>query len=189
MGAFGQGSITALTPRHGYLRGHSMGASGLDPTRVGRRVWFCTRDNQVIERKAQLLFIRGPDVPGQGDYSIILFDADLRPGIEPMRVADPVKLRQKYFFGDVSHKPVVMTLQAGRVSAGIPAWYVPFGGGDSGAPRMLPLPGELVFCCGLTTSPPSAGMQADMDMLSRKAGLDPAKYQMQWVNLDIYPNP
>jgi hypothetical protein len=31
-------------------------------------------------------------------------------------------------------------------------------------------------------------MQADMDMLSRKAGLDPSKYQMQWVNLDSYPN-
>ena len=39
------------------------------------------------------------------------------------------------------------------------------------------------------TSPPSAAMQADMDMLSRKAGLDPAKYQMQWVNLDSYPDP
>ena len=96
MGAFGQGSITALTPRHGYVRGHSMGPSGLDPTRVGRRVWFCTRDNQVIERKIQLMVIRGPDVPGKGDYSIMLFDADLPAGIEPMRVVDPVKLRRKY---------------------------------------------------------------------------------------------
>ena len=53
---------------------------------------------------------------------------------------------------------------------------------------MLPLPGELVFLEGITTSPPSAAMQADMDMLSRKAGLDPSKYQMQWVNLDGYPD-
>jgi hypothetical protein len=53
---------------------------------------------------------------------------------------------------------------------------------------MLPLPGELVFFGGLTTSPPSAAMQADMDMLSRKAGLDPRRYQMQWVNLDEYPD-
>ena len=53
---------------------------------------------------------------------------------------------------------------------------------------MLPLPDELVFFAGLSTSPPSAQMQADMDMLSRKAGLDPRKYQMQWVNLDAYPD-
>ena len=53
---------------------------------------------------------------------------------------------------------------------------------------MLPLPDELVFFGDLTTSPPSAAMQADMDMLSRKAGLDPRRYQMQWVNLDEYPD-
>ena len=81
-----------------------------------------------------------------------------------------------------------MPLQGGYISAGIAEWYIPFRGGDSGAPRMLPLPGELVFIGGLSTSPPSAEMQADMDMLSRKAGLDPSKYQMQWVNLDSYPN-
>jgi hypothetical protein len=187
MGGFGQGAITALTPRHGYVRGHGMGASGLDPTRVGRRIWFCTRDNRVIESKAQLLLIRGPDVPGQGDYSIILFDADLPPGIEPMRVADQATVGRKYPRG-LSQRPVFMTLQGGCVSAGIPGWTVPYRGGDSGAPLMLPLPGELVFFEGLTTSPPSAAMQADMDMLSRQAGLDPRKYQMQWVNLDSYPD-
>jgi hypothetical protein len=32
-------------------------------------------------------------------------------------------------------------------------------------------------------------MQADMDALSRSAGLDPAKYQMQWVDLSSYPTP
>src|ERR1017187_2820074 len=39
MGSFGPGGITALRRRHGYLRGHGMGPSGLDPARVGRRVW------------------------------------------------------------------------------------------------------------------------------------------------------
>ena len=53
---------------------------------------------------------------------------------------------------------------------------------------MLPLAGELVFLEGISTSPPSADMQADMDMLSRKAGLDPRRYQMQWVDLDSYPD-
>jgi hypothetical protein len=188
MGAFGQVSITALTPRHGYLRGHSMGPSGLAPTRVGRRVWFCTRDNQVIERRVQLLLVRGRDVPDQGDYSIILFDADLPPGIEPLRVVDAAKLRRKYNFGEYNHHPVFMTLQGGSVSARIPGWNVEFGGGDSGAPLMVPLPGELVFFQGISTSPPSAKMQADMDMLSRRAGLDPRRYQMKWVDLDAYPD-
>lgn len=80
-----------------------------------------------------------------------------------------------------------MTLQGGYVSADVPGWTVPFAGGDSDAPIMLPLPGELVFFEGLSTSPPSAQMQADMDMLSRKAGLKPRRYQMHWVNLDGYP--
>jgi hypothetical protein len=188
MGSFGQGEITALTRRHGYVRGHGMGPSGLDPTRVGRRVWFCARDNQLVAVKIKLLFIRSPEQGGTNDYSIILFDADLPPGIEPMRVVDRAKLLRKYSGDDFSRRPVFMALQDGFMSTGIPEWTVPFRGGDSGAPTMLPLPDELVFFGGLSTSPPSAQMQADMDMLSRKAGLNPRKYQMQWVNLDAYPD-
>ena len=188
MGAFGQGAVTILTPRHAYMRGHSMGASGLHPERAGKRVWYCTRDNQVIERKVQLLLVRTGEPGSPGDYSIVLFDADLPPGIEPMRVADPQKVLRKYLHGDFGYKPVFMPLQGGYVSAMIPGWAIQIGGGDSGAPKMLPLPDELVFFGGLTTSPPSAAMQADMDMLSRKAGLDPRRYQMRWVNLDEYPD-
>ena len=189
MGAFGQGSITALTRRHGYLRGHGMGPSGLHPEKVGVRIWFCTRDNQVVETKVQLLVTRFMDEGQQRDYSIVLFAADLPPGIEPLRVVDPVKVRRKYLFLPLDHKPIFMPLQGGYVSAGILPWDVPVRGGDSGWPRMLPLPGELVFLEGISTSPPSPGMQADMDMLSRQAGLDPSKYQMQWVSLDAYPDP
>jgi hypothetical protein len=189
MGAFGQGAITALTPRHGYCRGHSMGPSGLHPESVGRRVWFCTRDNQLIERKMQRLLVRYMDDGHNRDYTIILFDADLPPQIEPMRVADLGKVTQKYLFFPLDHKPIFMALQGGCVSAGVFQWNIPVRGGDSGSPRMLPLPDELVFIEGVATSPPSAEMQADMDMLSRDAGLDPAKYQMQWVNLDAYANP
>ncbi len=189
MGSFGQVSITALTRRHGYLRGHGMGATGPHPDRAGARIWFCTRDNQVIERKVRSLFVRRPDTPEQPDYSIILFDADLPAGIEPLRVADMVKLIPKYFAAARNRKPIFMPLQRGFVSAGVPGWTVPFGPGDSGAPLLLPLPDELVFLSGVTTSGPSAGMQADMDLLSREAGLDPRKYQMQWLNLDKYPNP
>ena len=54
-----------------------------------------------------------------------------------------------------------------------------FKAGDSGSPNLLPLLGELVFWSGRSTSGASPQMQADMDELSRQAGLDPAKYQMQ----------
>jgi hypothetical protein len=185
----GQLPITALTRRHGYLRGHGMGSSGFNPSKRGCPVWFCTLDNQVIERKVQLLFVRGLDVRGQPDYSIMLFDADLPPAIEPMRVADSLKLGAKYFPGGGGQRPIFATRQEGFVSAGIPGWTIGGRAGDSGGPLMLPLPGELVFFGGQTTSPPTPGMQADMDMLSRKAGLDPSKYQMQWLNLDSYPTP
>jgi hypothetical protein len=188
MGSFGQGAMTALTRRHGYVRGHSMGPTGLDPTRVGRRVWFCTRDSQLVERKIRSLFIRAPEPGSTNDYSIILFDADLPPGIEPMRVADRTAMFRKYFFGDLSHKPYFTALQEGYVSANVPGWTVPIRAGDSGNPVMLPLPDELVFIGGITTSPPGAQMQADMDLLSRQAGLDPRKYQLQWVNLAAYPD-
>jgi hypothetical protein len=188
MGGFGQGALTLLTRRHAYLRGHSMGANGLHPEKVGVRVWYCTLDNHVIERKVKLLLVRAQDPRSPGDYSIALFDADLPPEIEPMRVADAAKVERKYFFGDRSRKPILMTVQGGYVTAFVPGWSVTFGGGDSGAPIMLPLPDELIFFEGAATSPPSAQMQEDMDMLSRKAGLDPRKYQMQWVNLDGYPD-
>ena len=156
MGALGQCAITALTRRHGYMRGHDMGPSGLQPQRVGRRIWFCTRDNQVIERQVQFLLVHAREKGSPGDYSIILFDADLPQG--------------------------------GFVSGGIPGWVVLVRGGDSGAPIMLPLPDEVVFYGGITTTPPSAGMQIDMDLLSLRAGLDPSQYQMQWVSLDGYPD-
>ncbi len=191
MGGFGQRQITALTRRHGYLRGHDMGPNGLQPSRVGRRVWFCTKDNQVIERKFKFLFVRRQAEPYY-DYSIVLFDADLPPGIEPMRVANQDVLGRKYLhfltYEDARQRPKFMSLQAGYVSADVPGWTVSIHGGDSGNPVMLLLPDELVFLNGITTSPPSAQMQADMDMLSRKASLDPSRYQMRWVNLDQYPD-
>jgi hypothetical protein len=190
MGSFGQVQITSLARRHGYLRGHSVGPTGLNMKRFGQWIWFCTRDNQVIERKVQLFLTRLHDEGHPyDDYSIALFDADLPPGIEPMWVADPLKVNRKYLGVRLHRPPVFITLQGGCVSAEIPGWTVPHRAGDSGAPMMLPLPDELVLLGGLTTTGPSPGMQADIDMLSRKVGLDPSKYQMQWVDLDRYPNP
>ena len=78
--------------------------------------------------------------------------------------------------------------QLGHVSAEVPGFtYNTWKGGDSGSPDLLPLPGELVFFGGRSTSPPSAAMQADMDELSRQEGLRPKAYQLQWVDLSKYP--
>ena len=128
MGAFGQGAITALTRRHGYVRGHGMGPSGLHPERVGRRIWFCTRDNQVIERKVQVTLVRAPDKGSPGDYSIILFDADLPPDDRADARGGPGRRcsGNTCTFGDPSHKPLFMALQGGFVSAGVPGWTVPY---------------------------------------------------------------
>jgi hypothetical protein len=53
---------------------------------------------------------------------------------------------------------------------------------------MLPLPGELAFRDGRTTWPVSPEMQADMDQLCRLEDLDPARYQLQYVDLSAYPS-
>ena len=52
---------------------------------------------------------------------------------------------------------------------------------------MIPLPGELVFFSGRSTSGPTPAMQADMDELCRLEGLNPVKYQMRWVDLGKPP--
>ena len=112
-GAFGQGGVIALTRRHGYVRGHSMGPSGFNRSLVGHRVWYCTRDNQVIQRRVQLAFVRAPGST-QGDYSIFLLDADLPPEIEPLRVADAAQVGRRYeFLADLSHKPIFMVAARG----------------------------------------------------------------------------
>ena len=74
------------------------------------------------------------------------------------------------------------------MSAEVPGMSVnTWKGGDSGSPNMLPMPGELVFCNGRSTSGPSPEMQADMDELCKLERLDAKEYQLQWVDLSSYP--
>ena len=68
-----------------------------------------------------------------------------------------------------------MTVQRGDVTAFVPGWTSPLGVGIQAPPSMLLFPDELIFFEGAATSPPSAQMQEDMGMLSRKPGLDPRK--------------
>jgi hypothetical protein len=186
-GGPGQVPVTAFTRRHGYTRGHSMGPAGMTSQRNGHRVYFCTTNNQVVE-----VIVRNAIVEiGKGyDFTILLFDRDLPPGIEPMRVVDWKILFEKYPPAAPGRWVAFMTEQGGKVSAYFPPFMVnTWKGGDSGSPNMIPMPGELVFYSGRSTSGPSQQMQADMDALSRSAGLDPAKYQMQWLDLSGFPTP
>jgi hypothetical protein len=187
-GARGQVPITALTRRHGYTRGHSMGNPGITSRFGGQRVYFCTTNNQVIEMKVRNMLV---NIGSGYDYTILFFTEDLPPGIEPLRVADMKVVLSKYPYPpSPAHWVTFLTEQTGNVSANCAPFVVDtWKGGDSGSPNLLPLPGELVFYAGRSTSGPSPQMQADMDALSRSAGLDPAKYQMQWVDLSSYPTP
>jgi hypothetical protein len=183
--------ITALTRRHGYLLGHGMQKDGVSGEFAGKKVWFLTTNDQIVERTIVRQLSRLRQVSNR-DYTIVIFDSDLPKTIEPMRVARPQDvlgpLPSKYL--RCSGTPFVLFKmeQKGNVSAEVPGFTVDtMKGGDSGSPNMLPLPGELVFRDGRTTSPPSSEMQMDMDQLCRLQGLDPARYQLQYVDLTAYP--
>jgi len=184
----GQVPITALTRRHGYTRGHSMGPSGFRKDLNGKKVWFLTLDNQVIETTIAAAVVRTVPTDGR-DYTLLLFARDLPESIEPIRVAPGPMVLEKYKAMKGTPRPVFMTEQTGRVSADVPPFEVPIlKGGDSGSPNMLPMPRELVLFGGRATSTPSPEMQADMDELCRSQGVDPSDYQLQWYDLSKYPS-
>jgi hypothetical protein len=84
--------------------------------------------------------------------------------------------------------PIFLTEQRGEFSTSVRPLLVDImKGGDSGCPNLVPLPGELIFFGGRTTTGPTPEMQADMDALCRLEKLNPKKYQMQWVDLSKYP--
>jgi hypothetical protein len=184
-GSVGQVPVTALTRRHGYTRGHSLGPEGFSTVFAGKKVWFFTLNNSVVSRTV----VRSITHPGgRLDYTILLFDQDLPSSIEPLRVTTFTNVFAKHPMIRWAPWPIFKTEQGGRVSAEIPAFSVNTGKpGDSGSPNMLPLPGELVFFGGRATSGPEPQMQADMDELCRMEKLDPKRYQLQWVDLSAYP--
>lgn len=189
----GQTPITALTRRHGYTRGHAMGADRVSSSYAGMKVWFLTTQNSIVQTTVLREIVRTRETSAR-DYTLVLFSSDLPETIQPIRV---VAENQVYSLGQnckyvyCSGGPFILfkTEQGGNVSADLPGFIVnTMKGGDSGSPNMVPLPGELVFWNGRTTSAASPEMQADMDQLCRLEGLDPRKYQMQWVDLSAYPS-
>ncbi len=186
-GSSGQIPVTALTRRHGYARGHGMGAEGINTNSNGSRVWFLTTNNTLVEVRIVNSMVRAYQTR-KADYTIFLFAKDLPESIQPMRVAEVTNVFAKYPTIPGAPHPMFLTEQAGHVSAEVPGWMVnTWKGGDSGSPNMLPMPGELVFCSGRSTSGPDQGMQEDMDELCRRQKLDARKYQLQWFELSKYP--
>lgn len=188
----GQVPFTALTRRHAYTRGHGMGAEGFDTQRAGQKVWFLTRDNVMVEAVIKRLVVRASAGTNKThrDYTIALFDRDLPDTIEPMRVVAMPDVQSRYPYPRqvLWPYPIFQTEQGGNVSTGIaPLTVNTWKPGDSGSPNLIPLPGELIFFSGRSTSGPSAEMQEDMDELSRLEGLKPGKYQLRYVDLTEYP--
>lgn len=183
--------ITALTRRHGYARGHDMGPDGFGTALAGKKVWFFALNDTVVQTRIARQVVRTRETSHR-DYTIFVFDSDLPDSIEPMRVARPGDVfavpHCKYWAVAGAAPLLFKTEQGGNVSADVPGFIVDtMKGGDSGSPNMLPLPGELVFCNGRTTSGPSPEMQADMDELCKLQGLNPARYQLQYGDLLKYP--
>jgi hypothetical protein len=186
-GSSGQAPITLLTRRHGYTRGHSMGPDGFTTGRNGKKVWFFATNNAVVEATVQGSIVRTMQ-DSHRDYTIVFFKQDLPLSITPMRVVASTNLMPRYRVRPGAPWLFFRTEQSGFVSADVPGFTVStWKPGDSGSPDMLPLPGELVFVQGRSTSGASPEMQADMDQLSVKGGVDPKQYQMRWVDLSAYP--
>jgi hypothetical protein len=187
----GNTPITALTRRHGYARGHLLGHDKIGSDFLGKRVWFLDQNNLLVTRRIRRAVVNTVE-SSKRDYTLVLFDADLPNTIEPMRVVDPQEVftipHCKYWYLPGTPSLLFKTEQGGNVSADVPGFTVEtMKGGDSGSPNMLPLPGELVFFNGRTTSGASPEMQADMDELCRLEGLDPANYRLKYVDLTSFP--
>lgn len=185
-GSPGQAPVTLLTRRHGYARGHGMGAEGLKNTFRGRRVWFLTAADEVVEARVGSAVTRAS--ADCGDYTILMFQEDLPPSIQPLRVVDRAELDPRYPRLHQAPYLVLMPEQEGNVDTGLPGFSYPsMKGGDSGAPNLLPFFDELVFYGGRSTSGASQKMQEDIDALCKKEKVSPVTYQLRWVDLSRFP--
>jgi hypothetical protein len=184
--------FTALTRRHAYTRGHGLGPEGFQTVNAGRKVWFFTRGNVLVEAviKRHVTRVSAGTNGVHRDYTIALFDHDLPETIESMGVATLAEVQSRYPFPRQVNwpQPIFQTEQGGYVSTGVAPLVVnTWKPGDSGSPNLVPLPGELIFFSGRSTSGPSREMQEDMDELCRLEGLNPKKYQLRWADLSRYP--
>lgn len=187
----GQVPFTALTRRHAYTRGHGVGVEGFGSSRAGQKVWFLTRDNTLVEAVIARHVTRTSPTNGvHRDYTLVLFDRDLPDSIEPVRVVGSTNLQAHYRPTGLANAPypIFQSEQSGSMSTGVAPLVVnTWKSGDSGSPNLIPLPGELVFISGRSTSGPSREMQNDMDELCRLQKLNPQQYQLRHADLSQYP--
>jgi hypothetical protein len=163
-----------------------MGADGVTSNRTGKKVWFLTTNNVLVEAIIQRALIR---LTGGRDYTLLLFTQDLPDSIEPLRVESGTNLLSRYrIFAGAPH-PILKTEQGGMMSLDLPGFSVnTWKPGDSGSPDLLPISGELVFIGGRSTSSATPLMQTDMNVLCRIEGLNPDRYQLSWVDLWRWPS-
>ena len=85
--------------------------------------------------------------------------------------------------------PLLGTCQHNQIGTTDGTRYNPhnfYQGGDSGSPDFYLLNGAVVMLQGRTTTGYNAQMQADADALSRFAGLAPANYQINLLDLNQF---
>jgi len=198
----GQVRITLLTRRHGYVRGHSMGeVPGVVLTnRAGLKCWFLTTNNTLVEAEVAADLIRFPwngsgNLPREtNDWGLLLFKKDLPLSIPSLPVISQADFLAYY---PSSQSNIMFYVEQGghcgaQSNPGIGGIFPQFSvngwkGGDSGSPNFLPMPDHtLVLAGGRGTSFASSEMQADIDKLTRWAGLRTNDYQLRWVSPTNY---
>ena len=186
-------TVTALTPRHGYARGHGMGSpDGWRTDWNGRKIWFLDADNNPVAATVAGAYVRNPDNHGKvpPDWTVVIFSDPLPASITPVPQVMLVPPRFSVCF---------RTGQTLFISANMPPFSLgnpdvpddlsrpPFNqhstfiGGDSGAPNLIPLTdGSLVFVGGTTTTLNMA-IQQDMNDLSDH--ISAPHYTLSWLTI------
>src|SRR5258708_39066819 len=93
---------------------------------AGKRVWFLTANNSIVETTILRDVARTLPISGR-DYTIFLFSNDLPGSIEPIRVSTFNAVFSRYTFSDVLELPFPLFCleQKGNVSANIQGFTVP----------------------------------------------------------------
>jgi hypothetical protein len=198
--------MTALTRRHVYYRGHDAGETDVVKSNWwGKSVWFCTSNNVVVTGTITFGITRRQGAWNEGDewkdYSIMMLSEDLPDTITPMTAfsysfTNAGLVNGISTFADTltpiypvcsAPRPYVTIKQNGYLFTGIQPLIGNWTWGDSGGPWMLPIPGQLIFVYGATTSGANANMQSDIDTLTTLAGADTNNYQIQFIDWSSYP--
>jgi hypothetical protein len=190
-----QVTVTALTRRHGYARGHGMG--GPDGLRlgsefVGKTIWFKPADGDPVPATICAAYVRNPENHGNvpPDWTVVMFNTDLPDSITPI----PLVMLSRTYGSPVTFR----TGQTTRMSANMPPFTFHMGGhddlsrppfnvqdtfigGDSGAPNLIPKQdGQLVFIGGTSTTL-GTEIQTDINALCTHMGVSNANYQLNWL--------